>query len=599
MAEKKFVVFLTEAIHPSKRQALAEAAAPGLRVSIDKIITLLSRPVGPLTRPSSQAEASRIMRVLHNAGIPVEVRTTDGSVPATNPAARTRPTAAARPVRQVQPKVAPQTGFTGEGVSSPSLPSTPSAVPSPAMASPAIQPASMPNFQAASINDDELGRTMFDVPATPAPTMATGKAPAPSMGDMTMPATIDSFNNQNIATDDFDDDFGDDFGNGDFGNDNFGNNDFSGNNLGNSNFGSNNFGNSNASGNNVVGDDFSDVEFEEDDDFGDMDIPSGNKDRAMNDWDSTLDEDEHRRLVAEREAQEARNAVGLGVKSQGERRGFRFPIAYKLLLAVLLPLLIFSGLTYYFVNTRAVRQAQTLLLNVGDNLAVNLAADISSFAEREGVEIDSAETSYYFTDRLKDIARALNRSVGVQFTDAQGIGNGATWETDLTQSGDFQAFENAFGSLAVRTLQVADFNDDERARAQTLEERTAKIEGNEGNFYVVATPLANDEGTVQVIIAEGQILESAGTLINPILLAAAIMLALAIIIAIIFALAISRNLRRLASTAERISLGDLEEPVSIRGNDETRDLAEAFESMRESLQAAIERLSRRDRDARR
>ena len=74
-----------------------------------------------------------------------------------------------------------------------------------------------------------------------------------------------------------------------------------------------------------------------------------------------------------------------------------------------------------------------------------------------------------------------------------------------------------------------------------------------------------------------------------------IMLAIAIVTLIsqVFARQLIDPIVKLTRTADRLSLGELDVPVSAASNDEMGDLAEALERMRLSLKSAIERLRRR------
>ncbi len=74
-----------------------------------------------------------------------------------------------------------------------------------------------------------------------------------------------------------------------------------------------------------------------------------------------------------------------------------------------------------------------------------------------------------------------------------------------------------------------------------------------------------------------------------------IMLAIAIVTLIsqVFARQLIDPIVTLTRTADRLSLGELDVPVSAGSNDEMGDLAEALERMRLSLKSAIERLRRR------
>jgi len=56
-------------------------------------------------------------------------------------------------------------------------------------------------------------------------------------------------------------------------------------------------------------------------------------------------------------------------------------------------------------------------------------------------------------------------------------------------------------------------------------------------------------------------------------------------------------IERLVLAADAISMGDLDQPVTVERNDEIGDLAQALERMRLSLEAAMERLRKRRRGA--
>ena len=281
----------------------------------------------------------------------------------------------------------------------------------------------------------------------------------------------------------------------------------------------------------------------------------------------------------------------------------RFPISLKMLLAALLPLLLFAGVTLYMTYSSVNDLSVRLLSEVGDNIALTLANDFSNYLGEQEVDINSEEAIFYFTDKLNTIESGLHETVGVHYTDTEGVRINGNWEPAITQSANFDSFTSGFSELAKQTLNVSSFEQSEDERRVNLFERTKLIAGrvqdyssNEqtGNFYVVASPLKDGLGTVQVVISEGNVITTALGVIRPILFVALATLLAAILIVTILAFALANNIRRLANAAEQIALGELEQSIKIAGNDETRDLAESFETMRKSLKAAIERLSRRD-----
>lgn len=83
-----------------------------------------------------------------------------------------------------------------------------------------------------------------------------------------------------------------------------------------------------------------------------------------------------------------------------------------------------------------------------------------------------------------------------------------------------------------------------------------------------------------------------GTVTNT-LLASLLPIILAFLLAGWLARSITQGVVALVRSADRISLGDFEAPIEMRTNDELRELGEALERMRTSLQESLERLRRR------
>ena len=90
---------------------------------------------------------------------------------------------------------------------------------------------------------------------------------------------------------------------------------------------------------------------------------------------------------------------------------------------------------------------------------------------------------------------------------------------------------------------------------------------------------------------------SAGALVGNAFLTTLLVGLVPLLIAILVAMALTRGLRSqvsyLLGAADRISRGDLEEPVGLDSNDELGQLARAIERMRVSLQEGMERLRNR------
>ncbi len=115
---------------------------------------------------------------------------------------------------------------------------------------------------------------------------------------------------------------------------------------------------------------------------------------------------------------------------------------------------------------------------------------------------------------------------------------------------------------------------------------------------VVAHQIERDGNTIgtAVVGMSSQAISSRvqGTLITT-LVASTLPVLLAILIAMLLARSITTNVLRLVGAADRISLGELDQPVALHTNDELNELGEALERMRVSLQESLERLRRRRR----
>jgi HAMP domain-containing protein len=136
-------------------------------------------------------------------------------------------------------------------------------------------------------------------------------------------------------------------------------------------------------------------------------------------------------------------------------------------------------------------------------------------------------------------------------------------------------------------LQLAENPSSDNPFAQVFKDASGKTE------YFVAYPIENKLGSVHLALDARTIGEPAARSINITLIVLGITLALVSAIASYFANAISKRMLNLANLADKVSMGDLEQPISAASKDEIGDLAQALERMRISLRAAVTRISRR------
>ncbi len=136
-------------------------------------------------------------------------------------------------------------------------------------------------------------------------------------------------------------------------------------------------------------------------------------------------------------------------------------------------------------------------------------------------------------------------------------------------------------------LQFAENPSIENPFAQIFTDTNAKSE------YLVAYPIEDKLGSVHLALDARTIGEPAARSINITLIVLGITLALVSAIASYFANLISKRMLNLANLADKVSMGDLEQPIAAGSKDEIGDLAQALERMRISLRAAVTRISRR------
>jgi signal transduction histidine kinase len=114
------------------------------------------------------------------------------------------------------------------------------------------------------------------------------------------------------------------------------------------------------------------------------------------------------------------------------------------------------------------------------------------------------------------------------------------------------------------------------------------FEGNDGLYYKTGYAPVRGTGDHAVALAVGaqapaSYFASLADLRDRLLLWGAGLAAVSVIAAVLATLLITRNVRKLASAAERIGAGDLRAPVTVTSNDELGVLGEAMDHMREQL----------------
>ncbi len=262
----------------------------------------------------------------------------------------------------------------------------------------------------------------------------------------------------------------------------------------------------------------------------------------------------------------------------------RLSLRGKLLLLTLLPVLLLAGAALY-VGFGAVGAQDALLASWGDALALTIASDVSAAIAQNGLAVGGTldeEAVRYAAGRLRLNEAGLRGVVGVALTDASGRPLALTWPPERPAPP-----EAWFRETAPATLRASDFGESAEAFSASLEARTRRFD----RALLVGAPLLGDAGTVQVVLdADASVLLDG--FVRPLLLVVLGVLVLSTLLVVLFASRLARRLRVLTTAANHLSLGELDEPVALRGNDEMRDLAEALEHMRVALRAAVSQMRR-------
>lgn len=128
---------------------------------------------------------------------------------------------------------------------------------------------------------------------------------------------------------------------------------------------------------------------------------------------------------------------------------------------------------------------------------------------------------------------------------------------------------------------------------QGLRMRRKKVTLGGQNMIEYAVKLKGDTGEVHVGIFTKDVEKAIETTVRPLLVVLCFMTLFGIVSLFMVAYTISRPIKKLTDIAHRISLGELDLSVDVRGGGEIADLVSSIERMRFSIKSAIERLRKR------
>ncbi len=259
-----------------------------------------------------------------------------------------------------------------------------------------------------------------------------------------------------------------------------------------------------------------------------------------------------------------------------EHRGMS--LRWATFLAIFLPTLVVLAVALAFSYLALERSAQHFAASLGDNVAVALASDLSFFITENALDMDNPQDlealRFYFTQRVTAFGPATHQALGIHLAGAGGAYLGGFWEPQFQQGRALTALEARLFDAHEAALAQAEFGDTAAELAASLPLRTLPLSGG----WVVAAPLINDLGSVQVVVAKAGLLQ--GVALEALVLAALVALLLLLILAALLSLALTRPLKRVAAAAERLSAGELTRPIRAQGIGEVRAIAQALERLR-------------------
>ncbi|MFA5594021.1 MAG: HAMP domain-containing protein [Trueperaceae bacterium] len=296
-------------------------------------------------------------------------------------------------------------------------------------------------------------------------------------------------------------------------------------------------------------------------------------------------------------AARARGAVeaavaAAAVADDGKPKRRRGSLRSKLLSTAIIPVLltIVGALAATWFTARPALYDQ--LLESARNPAIATAATLSSTLERAGGDgIDHLQLLETILITRQAFARQ-NLSF-ILATDTDGNPYSGSFLGGSSFPEESLALQNAVRERAIHAVEQGG-----SGRTGWAEEgATSNVEASGGQrIEIVAQPLMSGNqaiGAVVVGVTDQAVTQQVNRIVINVLLFSLIPLLLAIFIAATRARRLTNNVLTLTQKADEISRGDLDEPVSLRSNDELDDLSAALERMRVSMSGALERLRRR------
>jgi signal transduction histidine kinase len=251
---------------------------------------------------------------------------------------------------------------------------------------------------------------------------------------------------------------------------------------------------------------------------------------------------------------------------------FRATILFKLLVALVLPTVALFSVFAYVAYEVSRRDLDEELGRRLEAIAASAATQIRGKYLVEG-EDESEQTFQNQVNRLKQTAQATGADLTVfdrnYTTRADTTGEAVVGTRDFRAQLDREELSSVFDEG--KTVSSVTFTGQS---GRIYKAGYAAVRASESEPEVVLAVRAQAPASYFARLAE---------LRSRLFVWGAGLVLVSILAALITTLIITRNIRRLASAAERIGAGDLREPVHIRARDEIGVLGQSMERMREQL----------------
>ena len=272
----------------------------------------------------------------------------------------------------------------------------------------------------------------------------------------------------------------------------------------------------------------------------------------------------------------------------------RISLATKFLSAAILPTLLAVGMAIAAILLTVPGAMRTMQLEAARNPAVALSSGIEGLLA--GNALDAKVTGQL--QASLSASQANFQAQNVEFvivTDA--LGNPlAGWYGQTKNIGGLPSEIRAYVQTQARRATAQDFIRKNNLPVGTYNPPARLVDAAGTPLEVAAHPISKNGltvGTTVIGMSSTAVSNRVQSTVMVTLLASALPVLLAILIAALLARSITRNVLALVKAADLISMGELENPVTVRTNDELNDLGAALERMRVSLQESLNRLRRR------